>query len=170
MVVDIAFGANGKSTDIADDMEWRLEAFDRLRPNELYALLALRSAVFVVEQNCVYQDPDGVDPRALHLWCSTPGTDDRTPEALAVARLIPPGVLYPEASIGRVATAEGVRRTGLGRALFQRALDETAQRWTGPVRIMAQSYLTQFYSEFGFSPVGDEFLEDGIPHFYMLKP
>jgi ElaA protein len=69
-----------------------------------------------------------------------------------------------------VATAEGVRRTGLGRALFQRALDETAQRWTGPVRIMAQSYLTQFYSEFGFSPVGDEFLEDGIPHFYMLKP
>ena len=151
-------------------MEWRLKAFDQLHPDELYALLALRSAVFVVEQNCVYQDHDGVDLRALHLWCGTPQTDERAAEALAVARLIPPGVLYSEASIGRVATAAAVRRTGLGRALFQRALDETAQRWPGPVRIMAQSYLTRFYSAFGFSPVGDEFLEDGIPHFYMLKP
>lgn len=151
-------------------MEWRLKAFDQLRPEELYALLELRSAVFVVEQNCVYQDPDGVDQCALHLWCGTPGTDESTPKALAVARIVPPGVLYPEASIGRVATAAAVRRTGLGRALFQRALNETLQRWRGPVRIMAQSYLTQFYSGFGFSPVGNEFLEDGIPHFYMLKP
>jgi ElaA protein len=69
-----------------------------------------------------------------------------------------------------VATAGNVRRTGLGRALFQRALDEVAQRWPGPVRIMAQSYLTKFYAEFGFLIQGDEFLEDGIPHYYMLKP
>lgn len=150
-------------------MEWRLEAFNRLRPDELYALIALRSAVFVVEQNCVYQDLDGVDPLALHLWFGTVNTEGQSPEALAVARLIPPGVLYAEASIGRVATAAAVRRTGLGRALFQRALDETHHRWPGPVRIMAQSYLKQFYSEFGFSPVGSEFLEDGIPHYYMLK-
>lgn len=150
-------------------MEWRLEAFNRLRPDELYALLALRSAVFVVEQNCVYQDLDGVDPHAFHLWFGTVNTEGQSPEVLAVARLIPPGVLYAEASIGRVATAAAVRRTGLGRALFQRALDETHQRWPGPVRIMAQSYLKQFYSEFGFSPIGDEFLEDGIPHYYMLK-
>ena len=164
------FGTNGKSTDIACDMEWRIKAFDQLQPEELYALLELRSAVFVVEQNCVYQDHDGVDQRALHLWCAASDAGNDPSGILAVARLIPPGVLYPEASIGRVATAEGVRRTGLGRALFQRALDETTQRWTGPVRIMAQSYLTQFYSEFGFYAVGDEFLEDGIPHFYMLKP
>jgi ElaA protein len=145
-------------------MDWQLKPFDALTPGELYALLALRSDVFVVEQNCVYLDTDGLDSVALHLWL--PGT----PHALAVARLLPPGSCYAEASIGRVATAGRVRRTGLGRALFQRALDEVAQRWPGPVRIMAQSYLTKFYAEFGFLIQGDEFLEDGIPHFYMRKP
>jgi ElaA protein len=145
-------------------MDWQLKPFDALSPGELYALLALRSDVFVVEQNCVYLDTDGLDSVALHLWL--PGT----PHALAVARLLPPGSCYAEASIGRVATAGRVRRTGLGRALFQRALDEVAQRWPGPVRIMAQSYLTKFYAEFGFLIQGDEFLEDGIPHFYMRKP
>lgn len=145
-------------------MDWQLKPFDALTPGELYALLALRSDVFVVEQNCVYLDTDGLDSIALHLWL--PGT----PHALAVARLLPPGSCYAEASIGRVATAGRVRRTGLGRALFQRALDEVAQRWPGPVRIMAQSYLTKFYAEFGFLIQGDEFLEDGIPHFYMRKP
>jgi ElaA protein len=145
-------------------MDWQLKPFDALTPGELYALLALRSDVFVVEQNCVYLDTDGLDSIALHLWL--PGT----PHVLAVARLLPPGSCYAEASIGRVATAGRVRRTGLGRALFQRALDEVAQRWPGPVRIMAQSYLTKFYAEFGFLIQGDEFLEDGIPHFYMRKP
>jgi ElaA protein len=145
-------------------MDWQLKPFDALTPGELYAVLALRSDVFVVEQNCVYLDTDGLDSVALHLWL--PGT----PHALAVARLLPPGSCYAEASIGRVATAGRVRRTGLGRALFQRALDEVAQRWPGPVRIMAQSYLTKFYAEFGFLIQGDEFLEDGIPHFYMRKP
>ncbi len=145
-------------------MEWQLKPFDALTPGELYSLLALRSDVFVVEQNCVYLDADGLDSVALHLW--HPGT----PHALAVARLLPPGSIYPEASIGRVATAGSVRRTGLGRALFQRALDEVAQRWPGPVRIMAQSYLTKFYADFGFLIQGEEFLEDGIPHFYMRKP
>jgi ElaA protein len=145
-------------------MDWQLKPFDALSPGELYALLALRSDVFVVEQNCVYLDTDGLDSVALHLWL--PGT----PHALAVARLLPPGSCYAEASIGRVATAGRVRRTGLGRALFQRALDEVAQRWPGPVRIMAQSYLTKFYADFGFLIQGDEFLEDGIPHFYMRKP
>jgi ElaA protein len=147
-------------------MDWQLKPFDALTPGELYALLALRSDVFVVEQNCVYLDTDGLDSVALHLWL--PGTPPA--QALAVARLLPPGSCYPEASIGRVATAGSVRRTGLGRALFQRALDEVAQRWPGPVRIMAQSYLTKFYAEFGFLIQGDEFLEDGIPHFYMRKP
>lgn len=146
-------------------MEWQLKAFANLTPEELYALLALRSAVFVVEQNCVYQDHDGVDVHSLHLWAPLPDGSG----AAAVARLIPPGVLYPEASIGRVATAGAVRRTGWGRALFQRALEETSQRWPGPIRIMAQSYLAEFYSDFGFRIDGDEFLEDGIPHFYMLK-
>jgi ElaA protein len=145
-------------------MDWQLKPFDALTSGELYSLLALRSDVFVVEQNCVYLDTDGLDSVALHLWL--PGT----PHALAVARLLPPGSCYAEASIGRVATAGRVRRTGLGRALFQRALDEVAQRWPGPVRIMAQSYLTKFYAEFGFLIQGDEFLEDGIPHFYMRKP
>lgn len=147
-------------------MEWQLKPFDALTPGELYALLALRSDVFVVEQNCVYLDADGLDSVALHLWL--PGTPNT--QALAVARLLPPGSIYPEASIGRVATAGNVRRTGLGRALFQRALDEVAQRWPGPVRIMAQSYLTRFYRGFGFEIQGNEFLEDGIPHFYMRKP
>jgi ElaA protein len=145
-------------------MDWQLKPFDALTSGELYSLLALRSDVFVVEQNCVYLDTDGLDSVALHLWL--PGT----PHALAVARLLPPGSCYAEASIGRVATAGSVRRTGLGRALFQRALDEVEQRWPGPVRIMAQSYLTKFYAEFGFLIQGDEFLEDGIPHFYMRKP
>ena len=94
-------------------MDWQLKPFDALSPGELYALLALRSDVFVVEQNCVYMDTDGLDSVALHLWL--PGTPPA--QALAVARLLPPGSCYPEASIGRVATAGRVRRTGLGRAV-----------------------------------------------------
>lgn len=146
---------------------WHVAAFQELSPDELYALLALRSEVFVVEQTCVYQDPDGLDAGAWHLW----GTREGDAEPLAYARIIPAGGRYAEVSIGRVVTAPAVRREGLGKELMAEAL-RVAERLYGPVPIKlgAQLYLQGFYEGFGFVRQGDVYDEDGIPHIYMLRP
>jgi len=138
--------------------------FDELGTAALYRILQLRQAVFVVEQNCVYQDLDGIDPVSWHLGCW------EGEELLAYTRLVPPGVSYAEPSIGRVLTAARVRRSGLGRELMQRSLDEAA-RLFGRValQIGAQKYLRRFYESLGFEVVGPEYLEDGIPHLHMVR-
>jgi ElaA protein len=146
-------------------MEWRLKAFDQLHPHELYALLALRSAVFVVEQNCPYADPDTKDRVSYHLWAS-----DAHESLVAVARVVPPEISYPEPSIGRVATAIAHRRTGLGRELMRRAMAQAEALYPGrDLVISAQAYLKRFYEELGFRPEGGEYDEDGIPHVQMRK-
>jgi ElaA protein len=146
-------------------MIWVCKAYPELSTDELYALLALRQRVFVVEQNCPYLDLDGKDRPAWHLWHASGG------EVVAYLRYFAPGVLYPEASIGRVVTSPERRRDGLGRALMGEGIARVeAQFGRHPVRIGAQAYLERFYASFGFARSGPDYLEDGIPHLPMVRP
>ena len=154
----------------ADDLRWQLAPFEALTPTELYALLQLRSLVFVVEQTCVFLDLDGSDDRAWHLLGWTHDAGGR-PLLAAYARLFVPGVKYPEASIGRVVSHPDVRRFGMGRALMHEALRRIeALAPAAPVRLGAQRYLERFYASFGFRVDGPEYDEDGIAHIEMLRP
>lgn len=145
---------------------WQRKRWAELTTTDLYALLAARQAVFVVEQQCPYQDLDGYDDRCLHLWAAQ--TDG---SVLALARLLPPGLKHPEASIGRVLTTAAGRRQSLGRALMQRALAAVEQEWPDhAIRIEAQHYLEAFYQSLGFATVGPVFDLDGISHVEMLRP
>ncbi len=144
---------------------WSLKSFHNLSSNELYDLLQMRQQVFVVEQTCPYRDLDGIDQLSLHL------TGRKNNIIVAYSRIIPPGILYPEPSIGRVASHIEVRGTGIGRELFKRSMDECVKLFGHqPVKITAQSYLKNFYESFGFEMQGESFLEDNIPHIYMICP
>lgn len=145
-------------------MEIRLRTFEKLTPDELYELLRLRSEVFVVEQQCVYLDPDGKDPKALHLLGYAEG------QLVACTRLFAPGDYFEEASIGRVAVSPQHRGKGLGREIMMASLQALKAQF-GPVEISlsAQAYLQQFYEELGFAAVGAGYLEDGIPHIHMVR-
>jgi ElaA protein len=145
------------------ELTWRTIAFDDLSVRELYRILDLRAEVFVVEQNCPYRDTDGLDLVALHLL------GEREGQLLAYARLLAPGRPYEEPSIGRVITSPSARRTGAGKELMRHAVEEVSQRWPGPIKIGAQCYLERFYGEFGFLPVGESYIEDGIPHMHMIR-
>ena len=146
-------------------MNWTFARLADLGPLDVYDLLALRSAVFVVEQNCAYLDPDGADHHAWHLIGR-----DGSGLAVAVLRLVDPGIKYPEPSIGRVVTSLQRRREGLGRQLVAEGIRRAAQQWPDRgIRISAQARLERFYAEFGFLAVGETYLEDGIPHVEMLR-
>jgi ElaA protein len=145
--------------------QWLLKKFEALTPFELYAILQLRNEVFVVEQNCVFQDADDKDQASWHLM----GMQDD--KLVAYTRLVPPGVSYAEPSIGRVVTSPQVRGTGIGKELMQRSIDECYRLFgQQPIKIGAQYYLKQFYGSLGFAQVSEIYLEDGIEHIYMLKP
>jgi ElaA protein len=146
-------------------MHWTCVPFAGLGVQPLYDVLALRSQVFVVEQNCVFLDIDGLDAQTLHLL----GTgDDGT--LRAYARLIPPGVKATDALIGRVVTSPAARGGGTGRALMVEALAQCERLWPGhAITLHAQAHLERFYASFGFAPVGEQYMEDGIPHIEMRK-
>lgn len=147
------------------EITWSLKRFDELSPHELYALLQLRSAVFVVEQNCVFQDMDNKDQVSHHLL----GWSDEA--LLAVTRIVPPGIAYPQPSIGRVATAPAARGLGLGRLLMQQSILAVEQLYgVQAIRIGAQLYLKQFYESLGFVQTSDIYDEDGIDHIEMTRP
>ena len=145
-------------------MEWIIKKFYELTLDELYELLKLRSEVFIVEQNCVYHDPDGKDQLAWHLMAKDGDL------ILAYARIFPAGITYPEPSIGRVVTAPESRGSGLGRELMNQAI-EYCEKLFGrtDITLGAQVYLKKFYESLGFSPFGDEYIEDGIPHIRMTR-
>lgn len=144
-------------------VSWSCQSFGALAPAELYAILQLRNEVFVVEQNCVFQDADNKDQESYHLCAWQDG------KLVAYTRLLPPGLAYEEMSIGRVLTSLTVRRSGMGRLLMQRSIDQCyALFGRGPIRIGAQLYLKQFYASFGFIPTGGIYPEDGIEHIQML--
>ncbi len=140
---------------------WHDRAFAELTVRELYAITALRERVFVVEQNCVYLDADGADPQCRHLWA-----EDDTRAIHAYCRLVPAGVKFAEASIGRVITAPEVRGTGLGKELMECAI---AAVGAIPIRIGAQAHLEKFYNSLRFVRASAPYDEDGIPHIEMLR-
>lgn len=142
---------------------WSLRDWSELTVDELYELIALRIRVFVVEQNCPYQDADGKDKKSLHLFACNPEG-----ECMACLRLVRAGVSYDEWSIGRVATDMRVRNSGTGRLMMQKAMNYFEENDITDVRISAQCYLTEFYKSFGFVTVGDIYDEDNIPHIQMI--
>lgn len=148
--------------NVSVDLRWHDRAFAELTPAELYAIVALRERVFVVEQACAYLDADGADPVSRHVWAA-----DAAGALHAYLRIVPAGVKFAEVSIGRVITAPEARGRGLGRALMARGL---ALVGAVPVRIGAQAHLERFYGELGFRRTSPDYDEDGIPHCEMLRP
>lgn len=146
-------------------LNWILKKFDALTPYELYDIIWLRNEVFVVEQNCVYQDADYKDQKGWHYM----GVDDDG-KLMAYVRLLPPGVSYEEPSIGRVLTNPAARGTGIGRILMQNAIEQCKQLFDDvPIKIGAQYYLLKFYSSLGFVQTSEIYLEDDIEHIEMIR-
>ncbi|MBK9335718.1 MAG: GNAT family N-acetyltransferase [Lewinellaceae bacterium] len=139
--------------------------FDALSPRELYAIMALRQEVFVVEQNCPYLDADGKDMHAWHLSARDAGNN-----LVAYTRLLPEGVSYPGyVSIGRVVSSPAARGTGAGKTIMLRSIDMCRHLFGPlPIKIGAQTYLLHFYESLGFQSTGEQYLEDGIPHTKMV--
>ena len=149
-------------------MNWSCKKFDELTPHGLYACLQLRNEVFVVEQNCVFQDIDRVDQQAFHLlgWKH----DNTERQLVAYLRCVFPGVKYPEMSLGRVLSTSVVRGTGIGREMLTHAISHAERQFPGlRIRISAQQYLEAFYRSFGFETTSEPYDEDGIPHVEMLR-
>jgi len=151
-----------------DDFFWQWSRFSELTVADLYAVVRLREAVFIVEQNCPYPDADGRDPNAWHLLGWSQRSTGRA--LVAYARIFEPGVRYEEASIGRVVTAPDERGTGKGRELMAEALRRIDSLMPGqPIKIAAQRRLEDFYLGLGFRTVSDPYEEDGIIHVDMLR-
>lgn len=136
------------------------KTFDELTTAELYEIYKLRISVFVVEQNCPYQEIDDADKTAIHLW------QHDEDGIQAYARALPPGAIFPEASIGRVIAAK--RRSGLGTQIVSAAIQTIKEKFhTQTIKIEAQTYVKSLYEKLGFTQISDQFLEDGIPHVMM---
>ncbi len=144
-------------------MEFTFKHFTSLSTDELYDILKLRSEIFVVEQDCVYNDLDGHDKDATHQFLRKDG------EIIAYSRLLKPGSRFADFSIGRVVVKESERGTGLGIRMMEEAKNYILSEWKADkIKISAQKYLQKFYEDLGFVVVSEEYLEDGIPHFGMM--
>lgn len=145
-------------------MQFSLLHFHELTLEQWYLISQLRLEVFVVEQQCHYQDLDGKDLFCYHLSGSLDG------KLVAYARIVPPDVSYSGyASIGRVVTHPSFRGKKYGRAIMQEAISECRRLYPGTaIKISAQKYLLEFYTSFGFQAVGEAYLEDNIPHQAMI--
>jgi len=142
---------------------FHIKTFDKLSTKELYQILQLRNKVFVVEQNCVYQDADAKDFVAQHIFLK-----DRD-KIIAYLRICKPGDYFKNACIGRVVTDPDYRRQKIGHQIMQKAIDIiTREMNENIIEISAQKYLLHFYRQLGFQEVGDEYLEDGLPHMKMI--
>ena len=147
-------------------LTWQWTRFEGLGRDDVYDMLALRSRIFVLEQNCAYLDPDGLDRQSWHLL-------GRDPEGrlLAYVRVCDPGVKFDLPSIGRVVVDSSQRGTGLGHVLIAEALRRCDETFPGQRnRIGAQAHLQAFYGRHGYVSVGDIYLEDDIPHIDMERP
>lgn len=144
-------------------MQFEIKKFSDLSLNELYDILQLRSEIFVVEQNCVYNDLDGFDSEAVHLF------HKKEEKIVAYARILKPGTRFPDFSIGRVVVKKEKRGTLLGKALMNAAIEYCVKEWKAEkIKISAQQYLQRFYEELGFVVITEMYLEDGIPHVGMV--
>lgn len=142
----------------------KVKRFDELTLNELYSLLQLRMEVFCVEQDCVYQDIDGKDKKALHVLGFKEGT------LVAYTRLFKPGDYFDIANIGRVVVAQNERQHKYGYDIMEASIKAINDHYNETtVKVSAQSYLKHFYNNLGFKEIGEEYLEDGIPHIAMIR-
>ena len=147
-----------------NQLRWQSLKFSDLDKSQMYSILELRQKVFVVEQNCAYQDLDGLDQVASHVTCI------QNNKIIAYARGLPPakGSIY--STLGRILVAAEKRGAGLGRELIKRSIENNLLEWPNRmIRISAQSYLIDFYKDLGFEVKGSEYLEDGIPHTQMIQ-
>tara|TARA_R110001583_G_scaffold17014_15_gene69370 strand:- start:300 stop:743 length:444 start_codon:yes stop_codon:yes gene_type:complete len=145
-------------------IETQVKKFSELKLEELYRILQLRSEVFVVEQDCVYQDLDGKDEKALHVL------GFKNDKIIAYTRIFKPGLYFDEASIGRVVVAKNERDYKYGHDIMKASIEAVKDYFNiSEIKISAQCYLNKFYSNLGFKKVGEEYLEDGIPHIAMIK-
>ena len=141
-----------------------IKNYNELTKEELYGLLQLRSQVFVVEQNCVYQDIDGKDQKSLHVL----GKKDNV--IIAYSRIFKKGDYFKESSIGRVVVDKNSRHHQYGTQIMHASIEAIQNTFhTKIIKISAQLYLENFYTGFGFKPTGNSYLEDGIPHVAMIK-
>ncbi|MHB1106768.1 MAG: GNAT family N-acetyltransferase [Lutibacter sp.] len=140
------------------------KSFVELSTKELYNILQLRAEVFVVEQNCVYQDIDGKDEKALHV------IGFKSDKIVAYCRIFKGGDYFEKASIGRVVVAANERKFGYGHIIFQHSVEAVKEHFKETsIKISAQFYLKKFYESHGFVQVGEGYLEDDIPHIAMVK-
>jgi ElaA protein len=148
------------------NITWYHKHFNDLSSTELYQILQLRNEVFIVEQNCPFQDLDDKDFKCFHLI----GFDTDSQKIMAYTRIVPASVSYEEASIGRVVTSPQARGGGIGKELMQKSI-ELLEELFGEVsiKIGAQLYLKKFYESFGFQQVEEIYLEDGIEHILMIR-
>lgn len=145
-------------------MEITVKTFEELSLHELYQLLQLRAEVFVVEQDCVYQDIDGKDEKALHVL----GYEDG--KLVAYTRIFPPGIYFKEAAIGRVVVKSSSRKNKFGHEIMRASIKAVEENFnTKTIKLSAQTYLTKFYESHGFEQMGEGYLEDGIPHIAMIR-
>ena len=146
------------------NITWYYKHFNDLTTKELYQILQLRNEVFIVEQNCPFQDMDDKDFKCFHLM----GLDDDSQKIMAYTRIVPAGVSYTEASIGRVVTSPQARGGGIGKVLMEKSI-QLIEEFYGNVRIRigAQFYLKKFYESLGFQAFGEVYLEDDIEHILM---
>lgn len=145
-------------------LEINIKHFDNLTTVELYALLQLRSEIFVVEQDCVYQDIDYKDQKALHVL------GYQNEKLVAYTRVFDSGIYFDQASIGRVLVRKNVRNHKYGYDIMKASIRAIISNYgVQAIKISAQTYLKSFYNNLGFKELGEEYLEDGIPHISMLK-
>jgi ElaA protein len=143
--------------------DWVCKPFNQLTVHELYSIIRLRNEVFVVEQNCVFQDADDKDQHCYHLF----GLIENN--IAAYARIVPAGVSYNFVSIGRVITSLAHRKEGLGKVLMGKAINECYSLYgKQAIKLGGQLYLKNFYESFGFKQTSEMYLEDDIPHIEML--
>jgi ElaA protein len=148
-----------------EKITWKTKAFNDLSVNEYFEILYLRTAIFVVEQDCPYQEVDEKDRQSFHLFGKT-----EDGEVIAVTRILPKGISYDEISIGRVALKKEFRGQGIADELMKETLKFIEHHFGEKnIRISAQTYLLNYYNKHGFQEVGEEYLEDNIPHMEMLK-
>ncbi|WP_344924640.1 GNAT family N-acetyltransferase [Aquimarina addita] len=145
------------------DLQFKIKRFDELEIKELYHMLRLRAEVFIVEQDCVYQDIDNKDQKALHVL------GIKNDKIIAYTRLFDAGDYFEKASIGRVVISDKERAYGYGHELLKKSIAAVNEFFnTSDIKISAQCYLKKFYKQHGFKQIGEEYLEDGIPHIAMI--
>jgi ElaA protein len=149
--------------DVDEAMVWECRSFAELSPAQLYRILKLRQDVFILEQDCLYPDIDGLDREAQHIFVQ------QGDSLLAYLRSLPPGLDYGESSLGRIVVSRAARGRRLGRELVRRGISYNLGRWPGAgIRIGAQAYLEAFYLDMGFVTDSAVYVEDGIPHIKMV--